>query len=160
MAWHVCLVGAGGERKACDWILSQRQQKPVFQGRFIFCVRSANRHPEIISHNALLRQQETLESPDDCGGAYDGEGERERRRERRRARPVQASLWLFWTPSEVIGVLSAPPSVATLQKASAQETAWLLTRTRSCKTPPDQPKDKTTGADVHVLLTPSCRRLI
>lgn len=70
-----------GERKASGWILSRRSNKSPLS-RAAFCVQSANRQPEIISHNSPLRKQETLESPDDCEGAYERERERDREGER------------------------------------------------------------------------------
>lgn len=103
----VCVPPQGwGERKACSWILSRRSNKSPLS-RAAFCVQSANRRPEIISHNSPLQKQETLESPDDCEGAYEREIERgrtraERKRGRERERSVLASvsfcssLWLFW----------------------------------------------------------------
>lgn len=71
------------ERKASGLILSHSSssnKSPL--SRAAFCVQSANRQPQIISHNSLLRKQEMLESPDDCEGAYMTEGEWEKETER------------------------------------------------------------------------------
>ena len=110
MVWHGMCASAGpGRKKSQPLDLSRRSNKSPLS-RAAFCVQSANRQPEIISHNSPLRKQETLESPDDCEGAYEREREREGERERERERereterggPVQASvsfcssLRLFW----------------------------------------------------------------
>lgn len=63
------------ERKASHWIWVAAVTKACFPG-LLFCVQSANRQPEIISHNSPLQKQETLESPDDCERAYDTERQR------------------------------------------------------------------------------------
>ncbi len=82
MVWHGMCASAGpGRKKSQPLDLSRRSNKSPLS-RAAFCVQSANRQPEIISHNSPLRKQETLESPDDCEGAYEREGGRERERER------------------------------------------------------------------------------
>lgn len=94
----VCAPRRGrGERKASGWILSHRSNKSLLS-RAAFCVQSANRQPEIISHNSLLRKQETLESPDDCEGAY----ERESGRTRKRAREARTGFSVFLLSSPVV----------------------------------------------------------
>lgn len=102
----------GLERKASGWILSHssRSSNKSPLSRAAFCVQSANRQPQIISHNSLLQKQETLESPDGCEGAYMTESETERE--------AQAGFCVFLSSSpvilhvaehsEVICVFSAP----------------------------------------------------
>lgn len=64
------------ERKASEPLDLSRRSNKSSLSRAAFCVWSANRQPEIISHNSLLQKQEEVESPDDCEGAYDsGRGE-------------------------------------------------------------------------------------
>lgn len=94
----VCAPRRGqGERKASDWILSRHSNKSLLS-RAAFCVQSANRQPEIISHNSPLQKQETLESPDDCEGAY----EREREGERARKREARTGFSVFQLSSPVV----------------------------------------------------------
>lgn len=85
----MCASAGQGRKKSQPLDLSRRSNKSTLS-RAAFCVQSANRQPEIISHNSPLQKQETLESPDDCEGAYEREiesgrkrteGERERVRE-------------------------------------------------------------------------------
>lgn len=92
-----------GERKASGWILSRRSNKSPLS-RAAFCVQSANRQPEIISHNSPLRKQETLESPDDCEGAYESEreGERERERGGEREREARTGFSVFLLSSPLV----------------------------------------------------------
>lgn len=66
---YVPSVGPG-RKKSQPLDLSRCSNKSPLS-RAAFCVQSANRQPEIISHNSPLRKQETLESPDDCEGAYE-----------------------------------------------------------------------------------------
>ena len=73
----MCASAGPGRKKSQPLDLSRRSNKSPLS-RAAFCVQSANRQPEIISHNSPLRKQETLESPDDCEGAYEREGEGER----------------------------------------------------------------------------------
>lgn len=83
MVWHGMCASAGqGRKKSQPLDLSRRSNKSTLS-RAAFCVQSANRQPEIISHNSPLQKQETLESPDDCEGAYEREIESGRKRTER-----------------------------------------------------------------------------
>lgn len=101
MVWHGMCASAGpGRKKSQPLDLSRRSNKSPLS-RAAFCVQSANRQPEIISHNSPLRKQEALESPDDCEGAYERgrEGEREREeRERKREARTGFSVFLLFSP--------------------------------------------------------------
>lgn len=67
----VCVPSVGPGRKKSQPLDLSRCSNKSLLSRAAFCVQSANRQPEIISHNSPLRKQETLESPDDCEGAYE-----------------------------------------------------------------------------------------
>lgn len=90
----MCASVGPGRKKSQPLDLSRRSNKSPLS-RAAFCVQSANRQPEIISHNSPLRKQETLESPDDCEGAYEREGEK---REREREARTGFSVFLLSSP--------------------------------------------------------------
>lgn len=77
---HVRQEGWGEKSQPLDF--SHRSNKSLLS-RAAFCVESANRRPEIISHNSPLQKQEMLESPDDYEGAYERKIERGRTRTER-----------------------------------------------------------------------------
>lgn len=92
VAQHVCFSTAGEKEKPAAGFWGTAATKACFPGLLFFLCSQPIGLQEIISHNSLLRKQETSVSPDDCEGAYS----------RKRGRPVQASVSfcspprLFW----------------------------------------------------------------